>query len=123
MEVFSRFTSPPPAGALLDGVGQVDELQVHGRAFGQVGETLSFCDLVVHLLQVGQHGRVLRLRLAPPVAHDGLLHGETNRVELQGLIVHPRSQSAGERGKERGVPSVNVRLRTNNRSQPRFITS
>lgn len=56
-----RVTSPPTARPLLDGVGEVGEIQVNGRAFGEVGETLRLSDLVLNLLQVGQHGWLLLL--------------------------------------------------------------
>lgn len=85
----SFITSPPPAWSLLDGVGEVDELQVHGWAFGQMGETLGFGDLVLNLLQVGQHGGLLLLlKLVSSITHYDVLHGETHRVRFQCLIVH-----------------------------------
>lgn len=84
-------TSPPPAWALLDGVGKINELQVHSWAFGQVGKTLRFGDLVLNLLQV-------LLGLAP-ITYNGLLHGEAHRVRLQCLVVHV-SVSGGKKRKE-----------------------
>lgn len=91
-----RVTSPSPARPVLDGVGEVGEVQVDGRALGEVGETLRFGDVVLDLLQLGQHGRLLLLlrlkqggeMLAVSVASVGPLHGDTDRMRFQRLIVH-----------------------------------
>lgn len=102
-------TSPPPAWSLQDGVGEVNKLQVHSCAFGQVGETLRFCDLVLHLLQVGQHGCILSLwRLASSVTHDGILHWDTHRVKFQRFIIHTSSLSVQQEVEETERDHSNV---------------
>ena len=84
-------TSPPPAGPLPDGVGQLGELQVHGGALGQVGEALGVGDVVLHLLQVDQQGGLGR---GPP-GDLGLLHGDADGPRVQGLLRHTDSLPGG----------------------------
>lgn len=80
--LFTQLTSPLPARPFLDGVRDVIELQVHGRAFGKVAKALCFRDLVFHLLQVRHHGSVLLLELPAAVTCDAILHGDAHRVGL-----------------------------------------
>lgn len=77
-------TSPPPPGALPDGVRKLIELQVHGRAAWEVGEALSLGDVVLHFLQVGEQWRLLRCS----AMKFGLLHGDADRALLSRPLSH-----------------------------------
>lgn len=88
-------TSPPPPGALTDGVGQLVELQVHSGAAWEVGEALSLGDVVLHLLQVGEQRR-LRSSASREL---GLLHGDADRALLQRAVGH----AAQLRGRNKSI--------------------
>lgn len=62
-------------------------------------ETLCFSDLVLNLLQVGQHGCILLL--AASITNDGILHGDTHRLRFQRLVVHTDALSVRGRGGKR----------------------